>query len=153
MTQLAPAAMLEGQLLVSAKSPVTVVPVIVRGALPVLVKVMASGELVVPRLWPTNVRPAGDRPTFGAPSPAPVSVTVWALPGALSVTVKAPLRVPAAVGEKLTLMTQEALGASVGAQLFVSAKSPLVAILVMDKGAVPMLPRVIGCGLLVVPRL
>lgn len=151
MAQLAAAARLEGQLLVSAKSPVTVVPVRVSGALPVLVKVTASGELVVPTLWPANVRVAGDRLTLGAASPAPASGTFWELPGALSVMVKAPVRVPDAVGEKLTLMTQETLGASVGAQLLVSAKSPLVAILVINKGAVPMFPSVIGWGLLVVP--
>ena len=40
------------------------------------------------------------------PVPTPESTTVWGLPGALTVIVKAPVRLPVAVGVKVTPMLQ-----------------------------------------------
>ena len=56
----------------------------------------------------------------------PVRLAVWGLLVALSVTVKVPLRVPVAVGEKVTLMMQLAPAATLAPQLLVCAKSPLL---------------------------
>jgi hypothetical protein len=48
IVQLAPAARVEGHVLVCAKSPVAAIPVISSGALPVLANVTACAGLVVP---------------------------------------------------------------------------------------------------------
>ena len=56
---------------------------------------------------------------IGGKLPTPLSGTTWGLPGALSVIVTAPLRVPEAVGVNLTLIVQSAPGATVLLQLFV----------------------------------
>ena len=58
--------------------------------------------------------------------PAPVSETVCGLSVAESVSVNVPVRVPLAVGVKVTATVQLALGDREAAQLFVSEKSPLV---------------------------
>ena len=60
------------------------------------------------------------------------------LSGDESVTVIDPLLVPAAVGVKVTTMLQAAPAASLAPQLLVSAKSPLAAMLLMLKLAVPL---------------
>ena len=45
--------------------PVTLILVMLRVAVPVLVKVMACGELLVPTSWLGNVRLEGDKLTTG----------------------------------------------------------------------------------------
>jgi hypothetical protein len=82
--------------------------------------------------------------------PAPVNVTTCGLLGALSVIVKAPERVPTALGVKVTLIVQEAPVPRLWPQLVLSEKSPLGVILVMLKLAVPELVRVIAWELLLV---
>ena len=62
-----------------------------------------------------------------------------------------PLREPLAVGVKVTLIVQEALGARFEPQVFVSEKSPLAVILLMVRVPFPVLLRVTLCGLLLVP--
>ncbi len=57
--------------------------------------------------------------------PVPVSETVCALFEAVSVTVSVPLRVPLAVGVKVTFTIQLELTATLGPQVLVCAKSPL----------------------------
>ena len=57
--------------------------------------------------------------------PVPVSETVCGLLEALSVMVKLPLRVPLAVGVKVTLTVQLELVATLAPQLLLCAKSPL----------------------------
>ena len=57
--------------------------------------------------------------------PVPVKLTVWVVGLALSVMVRAPVLVPAAVGRKITEMLQEAPAATLGLQLLVSEKSAL----------------------------
>lgn len=110
----------------------------------------------VPRLSSVNVFAALDVPTavFGkfadagvslaATPPVPERATVCGLPGALSVIVKVPVRVPEAVGVKVTSILQFFPAASVlpqGFVLAVKAKSPLVAMLLMFSVALPELVR------------
>src|SRR5690348_230549 len=61
--------------------------------------------------------------------PVPVRLTNCGLPGALSVTVRSPFRVPSAVGVNVTLIVQLAPARTELPQLLFSAKSPLVAML------------------------
>ena len=88
--------------------------------------------------------------------PVPVRATVCMLPATpllLSVMVRVPVRVPVAVGEKVTLIVQELLAATLPPQLLVSPKLALAAMLVMVSAALPVLLRVTGCDALVVPTL
>jgi hypothetical protein len=57
---------------------------------------------------------------------------------ALSVMVTEPLREPVAVGVKVTLIEQEALGARLEPQVLVWEKSPLTVMLVMLRVALPV---------------
>src|SRR5579863_8609441 len=96
----------------------------------------------------------GESWTIGA-VPSPARLTVCGLPGALSVMVKVPVRLPEAVGTKLTSIVQLAPAASalVVEQLVPGAtlKSPLAAIAVMLSGAAPLLVSVTPTAVLVVP--
>jgi len=56
--------------------------------------------------------------------PVPLSVTVWGLPAALSVIVSVPVRLPVAVGVKVTLIVQLEPAATEPAQVLVWEKSP-----------------------------
>jgi len=58
-------------------------------------------------------------------TPVPVRETVCGLFAALSVMFSMPLRVPLAVGVKVTFTVQVELAATLEAQLLVCAKSPL----------------------------
>ena len=75
-------------------------------------------------------------------SPVPVSATVCGLPPALSVMVTAPVLVPAAVGLKVRLRMQLALGARLGPQALVWEKSPPARMLAIVRVALPVLVRV-----------
>ena len=81
---------------------------------------------------------------------APERLMEWGLPAALSVMVRDPVRLPAAVGVKVTLKVQEAAGETVEPQVFVSEKSPVTATLEMVSGPSPVLFRVTDCWVLVV---
>ena len=91
----------------------------------------------------------------GAPGDVavPIRLTVCGVPAALSLIVNVPVRVPLAVGVKVTLSVQVDPAATPFPQLSVSAKSPLAEMLVMCNGAVPLLERFTVCGALVVPTL
>jgi hypothetical protein len=65
--------------------------------------------------------------------------------------VTAPVLVPAAVGLKVTLRMQLALGARLGPQVLVWEKSPLAVMLAIVRVALPVLVRVRLCGRLLVP--
>jgi hypothetical protein len=87
----------------------------------------------------------------------PSTDTVCGLPTALSLIVTIPLRVPVAVGVKVTLKAQLTPGASAAGsvpQVFVWAKSapfvPATAIAVIVKGPSPLFVSVTCCGGLVV---
>lgn len=61
------------------------------------------------------------RLTLGA-VPAPLKITIWVLPATpllLSVIVNVPMSVPVAVGEKVTLIVQEPLAATLPPQVLV----------------------------------
>jgi hypothetical protein len=82
-------------------------PVIVKAALPVLLRVTTLAGLVVPTAWFVNTRLAGERLTAGA-MPVPIIGTLCGLPPALSEMLIPALRVPEAVGAKIALIEQEA---------------------------------------------
>ena len=58
-------------------------------------------------------------------TPEPVSETDWGLLEAASVMVSVPVRVPAALGVKLTFTVQLELAATLVPQLLLCVKSPL----------------------------
>ena len=76
------------------------------------------------------------------PAPVPVRLAVWVVGLALSVTVTVPVFCPLSAGLKLTLMLQEAPAATLEPQVLVWEKSPLIAMLVILRAAVPVLERV-----------
>ena len=100
------AATLAPQVLVCAKSPAATTFEMVKAPLPELVRVTVWAALVVPTACPVNVSVLGERFTTGASWPTPINCAVCGLPGALSVTTIEPVRVPAAVGEKVTVIVQ-----------------------------------------------
>ena len=87
--------------------------------------------------------------------PVPVKFTVCGLPVALSVMVRLAVRLPVAVGAKVTLIAQLAPAATELPQVVVSAKSPLlapvIAILVTLNDTAPVLVNVTMRAALVVP--
>jgi hypothetical protein len=129
--QLAPAARLALHVFVSEKSPLTVMPVMLRAALPLLQSVTVCALLHVPTACAGKVKEAGERLSTGAATPVPVSLTVCVAGLALSVIVKVPLLEPAAVGVKVTLRVQLAPAARLALHVFVSEKSPLAVMPVM----------------------
>jgi len=72
----------------------------------------------------------------------PVRFRVCGLPGALSLIVKAPLKVPAEGGMKETLTMQLELAGTTGWQLFVCAKVPVTWMLLICNGMEPLLESV-----------
>src|SRR5256712_666884 len=124
IAQLPSAATEVPQVLVCAKSPLATMPGTLSAALPVLFSVTVCAALVVFTSWLANVKLVGERLTRGA-VPVPVRLTMCGLPAALSVMVIAPVRVPVAVGVKVTLMVQLAPAATEVPQVLVCAKSPL----------------------------
>ena len=102
-------------------------PVMLSSGLPTLVSLTVCGRLVVPTVRSTRKGTlAGVRFATGLLPlvPVPVSETVWGLPGALSVMLMAPVRLPVAVGVNVTLRVQFFPGCTALPQLFVWAKSP-----------------------------
>ena len=93
--------------------------------------------LLAPTATEENVNDVWERVTRGA-VPVPERLTLWVAGLALSVMVMEPLREPMAVGVKVTVMVQEALGARLEPQVLVWEKSPLTAMLVMVRLAVPV---------------
>jgi hypothetical protein len=73
----------------------------------------------VPTFCAGKVKEAGERLTTGASTPVPVRLTVWVAGLALSVMVTTPVRVPVAVGLKVTLRVQLALAARLEPQVLV----------------------------------
>jgi len=95
------------------------------------------------------------RLTLGA-VPVPLKLTVCGLPLALSVSVRLPERLPVAAGVNVTLITQLLLAATgvlvvQVVPLAVTAKSPVAAMLVKVRDAVPLLVTVTALAALVVP--
>ena len=83
----------------------------------------------------------------------PVNGTIWGLPAALSVRVTSACNVPVSIGANTTVIVQWSPGARVlglMGQLFHWSKSlplaPVMTILVMSKGTVPVFVNVTFCG-------
>ena len=111
---------------------------IVRGAVPVFVTVTICAELGTPTAILPKLSDVEERPSTGF-VPIPVSETLCGLPVPLLVSVNVPVRAPAAVGVKITEIVHVALTAMLAAQpVFVSAKSPLIAIFEISSAAVPL---------------
>src|SRR6266849_4409799 len=142
------------QLLVCEKSPVAIMLLIVKAAVPVLVTVTGAAVLLVPTRTPAKLRPTGDSVATGA-TPVPPIGTVCGLPGALSVNLTVDDRLPVLVGVKTTLIVQLAFAASEEGQLLVCEKSAVllleILMFVTDKDAFPVFVSVIACGVLPMP--
>jgi negative regulator of sigma E activity len=139
--QLALAATLVPQVLVWEKSPLTVMLLIVRVALPVFVRVTLCALLLLPTACAGKVKEVGERLTTGA-LPVPVRLTVCVAGLALSVMVMEPLRDPAALGVNVTLRVQLALAARPEPQVLVWEKSPLTVMLLIVRVALPVFASV-----------
>ena len=127
--------------------PVSARLVMLKAALPVLLRVRVWAALVVPTDWLAKVRLVGERlATPAVPAPVPERLTVCGLPLALSVMLTEAVRLPLAEGLNVTLIVQLALAATELPQVLVWAKSlalvPASARLVMLKAALPVLLRV-----------
>jgi hypothetical protein len=90
--------------------------VIVNVVVPTLVKVTVFAGLVVPTATEPKFKLVGE--SF-AVVPIPLSGTSCGLPAALSVTLRAAMRVPLAVGVNVTLIPQLAPGANELPQVWV----------------------------------
>jgi hypothetical protein len=162
--QFAPAATLDPQLLVWLKSlallPLTAMLDMSKAAPPELVRVMDCAVLAVWKAWLPKVRAADEKLTSGLLvrlgvaellAPIPERLMAWGLPETLSNMSRLPLRVPFAVGAKITPMAQFLPTASVDPQLFDWVKSPLTPMLEISKVALPVFDRDTRCILLVLP--
>jgi hypothetical protein len=150
MMQLAAAARLPPHGLVWAKSPafapVIPIPVIVKGAPPVLDSVTVCGGPDVPTRRAVNISVPGDTPAPGA-MPVPLSETFnVGFAGSLLTMASVADRAPITVGVNVTLIVQLPAAARLPPHALVCAKSPGFAptsmMLVMVKGAVPVLDRI-----------
>ena len=144
------------QVLVCVKSlawvPVTAMLAMLKGALPVLVRMIVCAALAVPTPWLGKVKLAGARLTAGsATTPVPRRMTICGLAGASSEMLSVPLRVPLPVGVKETLIVQLLPTATLVPQLFVWVKSPLTAKLEIVTTPLPVLVRVMTCAPLELP--
>lgn len=85
--------------------------------------------------------------------PLPESATICGLPAALSAMRSVPVRVPVAVGVKVTFTLQAVPGGSVAGKphVFVWVKSPEAVMVISPKLLLPVLLMVTICGLLEVP--
>ena len=101
--------------------PESVSDVMVRVAVPVFFRVEVRAAAVVPTEVLAKESDVGERLTAGAGGAAPVPerATVCGEPVALSATLTEAVRLPVAVGLKVTVMVQVALTASVTPQLLV----------------------------------
>ena len=115
------------QVFVCEKSPEVLMPVIFSVAVPVFVIVTVWAALTSPTVTFPKARLVGVTVTaVAAVTPVPLTLIVWGLPAALSVSVNVPVSTCVADGVKVMLMVQvPPLAATVPTQLSVSAKSPV----------------------------
>src|SRR2546428_5724970 len=139
--------------------PARTMLVMLRVAVPLLVRVTVCTGLVVLRRWSPKARLVGVKAADGV-MPLPVSGAEWGLPGASSVMVTVAVRAPVAAGVKLMLIVQLAPGATEPApvgQVLPAAKAksaacaPVMVMLVRFSGVPPLLVSVRFCAALVVP--
>src|SRR5437764_10346100 len=142
------------QLLTWEKAPVAITLLTVKLAVPVLLSVTGTAVLVDPTNTPLKLTLAGESVATGA-IPVPLIGTLCGLPLALSVTFTVDDRLPVFVGLNVTVIVQLAFAAKEGGQVFVSAKSTVLAVdilmLVTDNVAVPEFVSVTICGALPTP--
>jgi hypothetical protein len=135
----------EGMAKSAALVPVIAMLLMLRVEVPVFLNVTVCAEDVVRVTVTGKVIEVTERDAMG-PVPLPVSETDCGLPEALSVNRRLPLRVPVAVGLKVTFTVQLALIASGEVQLLVCAKSPgfvpAIVMPVRDSAAVPVFFKV-----------
>jgi hypothetical protein len=148
--QLEEAERLVPQVFVSEKSPLMLTPLMLSVVVPVFLSVTLCALLLVPTGSDEKVSEVAERPATG-PLPVPVRLMVWVAGLALSVIVIEPVRVPVAVGRKVTLIEQEADAATLDPQVLVSEKLPLATMLAMLRGTLPVFLRVTLCALLTEP--
>src|SRR5438128_2702193 len=155
-SQVVPAAMAKSP----GFKPARTMLVMLRVAVPLLVRVTVCTGLVVLRRWSPKARLVGAKVTAGT-IPVPASDTDCGLPGASSVMVTVAVRALGAPGLKVMLMAQPADAATGTPALHdalpisaAMAKSPgfkpARTMLVMLRVAVPLLVRVTVCAGLVV---
>lgn len=132
--------------------------VMLRAAVPLLVRVTVCAWLLAPTVCEGKVRVVGERVIPGAAAAAvavPVNATSCGLPAALSAIDSEAVLLPVDVGLKTTLMAHEAPTATLEPQVLVSLKSPasvpVTLIPVIASEAVPLLVRVTACDGLLVP--
>lgn len=131
-----------GQLFVWLKFALAVMELMVRGTFWTFFRVMVFAELLLPKVMLPNERLLGERET--GETPVPARLIVCGLLLELSEIEIDPLKLPAAMGLKVTLIVQYALGASEARQLLLSEKGEggLGGVMpVITRGAVPVFVR------------
>jgi hypothetical protein len=141
MAQFAPAVTLLPQVFVWAKSPLTATLVMASGPLPVFVRVSVLAGEVVPLATLPNAKLEGASCTVGA-VPVPVRETDCVPPGALSIIVSVPGRLPPAVGVNVMLMMHFAPTATLEPHVLSCEKSPLMPTLEIARASLPELVSV-----------
>src|SRR3989442_452938 len=138
--------------------PARAMLVMLRVAVPLLVRVTVCTGLVVLRRWAPKARLVGAKVTAGT-IPVPASDTNCGLPGASSVMVTVAARAPVSAAQNLMLIVQLAPGATEPApvgQVLPAAKAksaacaPVMVMLVRFSGVPPLLVSVRFCAALVV---
>lgn len=141
--------------------PANAKPVIINTPFPVFVTAMVDGALALPTFWSANESGLGANAIAGA-DPFPVKPTLCGLLFVLSVSASVAVRVPEAVGWKMTEIVVDPLTATVmgfagvgGVKFAGNTKSPGFdppkAIPLMRSAVVPVLVIVIVEGALAVP--
>jgi hypothetical protein len=107
-------------------------PVAAETDIPLIAPLFAVSVTVCPALvvfvtWLVKLSELGDRPTAAGSTPVPVRLTVCGLPVPEDVMVIAPVRVPATVGENVTVTVHVPFRARVAVQVVVRLKSPVAA--------------------------
>jgi hypothetical protein len=113
---------------------------------------VASVTVPITLLPPITVLGESARLIWGA-MPVPDKLTLWGLPDALSLSCSMPALEPKAVGRKVTLMVQLSPAGRLLPQLSVSVKSPLVLMLEMESGGLPLFQSLTVCAALGAPKL
>ncbi len=133
-----------GQLVLLPKFPVVTMLVIKRTSVPVLVKFMICGVLVVLTCWTPNKRLVIERLAMGARAapPNPFREITCGLPAAESVMVVKPVKAAALKGENVTLIVHLEPAASVPPQEVELPKFPVVMMLVIVRLEFPVFVRV-----------
>jgi hypothetical protein len=136
---------IDEQLFVCVKSPVAATDDTVADVVPLFDNATDCVALAAPTTVPAKVRLAGFAFRIGpGATPVPLSETVLVVPPAL--TVRLPVRLPVVVGLNVTLAVHEAPAAIDVPQVFVWAKSPLVAMDVIAAALVPLFVMVTDCA-------